>query len=120
MWHIFMLKQTTGLGCFINRVYLVLCLMSNQRSSSPEDNVLKVSFCDGQFSAVYRPCVRMSMRASTISLINFSFLTTSPNLSLLYQKLFKELNSMKNSSCHGNREICFNFYKSSCQKPRCL
>jgi len=43
--------------------------------SSPEHNVLKVSFCDGPLSVVHRPCVRPSVRSSVRQQF---LLTTSP------------------------------------------
>ena len=52
--------------------------------SSPEDNVLKVSFCDGLLSVI-RACVHLSVCLSTISLNNFFSKTTWPNLLKLYQ-----------------------------------
>jgi len=77
--------------------------------SSPEDNVLKVSFCVSPLSVVYCPCVRPSVRASTISFNNFNnrLAKSVETLQgcLLYEtlpKLFKEYKSIKNSSCHGN------------------
>ena len=51
-------------------------ILFESRFSSPEHNVLEVSFCDGPLSVVHRPCVRPSVRASTISLNNISSETT--------------------------------------------
>ena len=55
-----------------------------QLFSSPEHKVLKVSFCDGPLSIIH-VCVRASVRASTISVNNFSSETTHWILTKLHR-----------------------------------
>ena len=77
--------------------------------SSPEHIVLRMSYCDRSLSGV-RPSVCPSVNNYLKILLLWNrptdFSETSQKWSLgdALSKYFKDLNSMENSGCHGNRE----------------
>ena len=73
--------------------------------SSPEHYVLRVSYCDRSLSGV-RPSVNNYLKILLLWNRSTDFSETSQKLSLgdALSKYFKDLNSMENSGCHGNRE----------------
>jgi hypothetical protein len=91
----------------------VLKIFSCFLFSSPEDNVLMVSFCNGPLSVVHGPCVHPCANnfLKQLLLLNHlaKFVETLQGCFLhkALPKIFKELNSIKNSGCHGNRKILF-------------
>ena len=85
--------------------------------SSPEHIVLRVSYCDRSLSGVRPsvcPSVRLSVRPSVNNYLKILLLWNCPtdfsetsqkwSLGDALSKHFKDLNSMENSGCHGNRE----------------
>ena len=81
--------------------------------SSPEHIVLRVSYCDRSLSGI-RPSVRPFVRPSVNNYLKILLLWNRPtdfsetsqkwSLGDALSKYFKDLNSMENSGCHGNRE----------------
>ena len=77
--------------------------------SSPEHNVLRMSYCDRSMSGVH-PCVRPSVNnyLKNVLLWNWptDFNETSQKLSFgdALSENFKDMNSVKNSGCHGNQK----------------
>jgi hypothetical protein len=71
------------------------------------DNVLKVSFCDGPLHvgspspmcASIKQLLLLNHKAKIVEILQGCFLHKA------LPKLLKELNSIKNSGCHGNQKI---------------
>ena len=81
----------------------------SQLFSSPEHNVLRVSYCDRSMSGV-RVSGRQSVNNYLKNLLLWNrptgFNETSQKWSLgdALSENFKDLNSVKNCGCHGNRK----------------
>ena len=98
---------------FLNYWTVYACAFFVPVFSSHEHNMLRMSYCDRSLSGVHpagRPCVRPSMNNYLKNLLLWNrptdFNETSQKLSLgdALSEYFKDMNSMKNSGCHGNRK----------------